>query len=317
MDRRHEVLAALKTARGSAVSGETLASALGVTRAAVAKHVGALRDLGYAIEAAAGEGYRLAGVPDAPIPEEVSSLVTTPLWVRFEGGGATASTNDDAKSLARAGAPEGTVVLASEQTLGRGRLGRGWSSPPGGAYVSVVLRPPLAIAAVPPLALVVALGTALGLETLGAHASLKWPNDVLMESGKLAGVLLEMSAESDRVDWVVAGIGINVTRSRPLVHASAAYLTDVAAEATPAAAAAAVLDGVAGAYEQFTGGGFATLRSEYLARHTLGGREVTVRDAEGGLLAAGRVSDVDEWGRLVIETAEGPAALAAGEVTLA
>ena len=134
-------------------------------------------------------------------------LLRSGLWTDLSGGGETGSTNDDARALARAGAEQGTVVLASRQIAGRGRLGRTWESPEGGAYLSAVLRPAVSPSDVSSLALVIALGVAEALEGLGLTPSVKWPNDVLVDGAKLAGVLLEMAAEADRVDWVVVGVG--------------------------------------------------------------------------------------------------------------
>lgn len=340
-DRADAVLGALRAAGGDAVSGEALAAALGVSRVAVGKRVAALRELGYTIEASPGLGYRLLASPDRPLPAEVRPLLRSALWTRVTGGGATGSTNDDAKGLARAGTPEGTVVLASEQTGGRGRLGRAWMSPAGGVYFSAVLRPAVAPAVVPPLALVTGVGLARGLATLGADVALKWPNDVYLGGGKLAGILLEMSAEAERAEWVVIGCGINVRRPARSAE-GAAYLEDAVswgasattgrAPATAAAeddsapapaapgllptVAAAALDGIASAYADFLAGGFAAVRDEYAARAWLHGRDVVVRDANGQVRAAGRAAGVDEAGRLIIEGAGGTLAVASGEVTL-
>lgn len=287
-----------------------------MSRAAVAKHVAALRHLGYGIDARPGEGYRLLAVPDLPLPEEVAPLLTSRLWTRLEGGGPTGSTNDDAKALARAGAPEGLAVLASAQTRGRGRLGRRWESPPGGVYVSVLLRPQMSPADVPPLALAVALGVARGVERFGVSPTLKWPNDVLTDGDKLAGVLLETAAEADRAEWVVAGVGLNVRPAGARV-AHAAYLEDHARSSVPlAAAAAAMLDGVAEAYERYLGAGFPGIRDAYESRSALSGREVVVRDAAGDVTSSGRVAGVDGSGRLVLEGPGGRVATTAGEVTL-
>lgn len=322
-ERDEAVLAALRAASGDAVSGEALAASLGVSRVAVAKRVAALRDLGYGIDAAPGLGYRLLSAPDRPLPAEVRPLLDSRMWTRLEGGGTTGSTNDDAKAFARAGAPEGTVVLAAEQTGGRGRLGRAWSSPPGGVYLSAVLRPPLAPADISPLALVAGIGLARAFAALGVVTALKWPNDVYLDGRKLAGILLEMSGEAERVEWVVIGCGINVHAPRSPAD-GAAYLDDAWPSADPppsgahalATAAAAALDGLAGAYADFRAGGFAPLRDEYESRSWLAGRHVAVRDASGDERAAGRVRGIDGDGRLIIETAGGRIAVTAGEVTL-
>lgn len=313
--RRAEVARMLASARGDWVSGERIAQALGVSRTAVAKHVEALRELGYVIDSANRKGYRLASLPDELVPTEVERLVTDPFWNRFEGGRVTGSTNEDCKALARAGVPEGAVVVAAEQTAGRGRLGRQWVSPCGGAYFSALLRPPLAAVDVPPLALVCSLGVAVALEAAGAPVALKWPNDIYLGWRKLGGVLLEMSAEADMVEWVVAGCGINVRRSAALAPEAAA-LEEVARMA-PAEVAALALDGIAQAYREHLRAGFAGLLEQYEQRHILSGREVKVQDLAGAVVAQGEVMGVDGMGRLLVLTADGPRAVSAGEVTLA
>ncbi|MBC7266750.1 MAG: biotin--[acetyl-CoA-carboxylase] ligase [Coriobacteriia bacterium] len=313
--RKAEVVARLAAADGGFVSGERIAHDLGMSRVAVRKHVEALRALGYAIESANRRGYRLIAVPDEIVPTEVERLVTDPFWNRFEGAAVTQSTNDDCKRLARAGMPEGAVVVAAEQTAGRGRLGRQWVSPSGGAYFSALLRPPIFPADAPPLALVCSLGIAVGLEAAGVPVMLKWPNDVYLGWRKVGGVLLEMAAEADRIQWVVAGCGINVRRS-PGLAPEAASLDEVT-RMRPAEVAAVALDGVAQAYREFLRAGFAGLLDEYERRHLLPGREVTVRDSAGAGLAHGEAMGVDGMGRLLVRTATGPVSVVAGEVTLA
>jgi BirA family biotin operon repressor/biotin-[acetyl-CoA-carboxylase] ligase len=315
---RQAVLAALRSTGAVGVSGEALAVALGVSRVAIAKHVSALREAGYAIDATPGKGYILVSAPDLPLPDEVSPLLATgEFWRDLTGGRETGSTNDDARELARSGAPEGTVVLAARQLRGRGRLGREWASPGGGVYLSAVLRPAVAPAEVPSLALAVALGVAIGLERLGVEPRLKWPNDVLLGEGKLAGILLEMSAESDRVDWVVAGIGMNVRRPATEAAPNAAYVADVLPGARLAQVAAAELDGIAETYARWRAGGFAGLVRDYEGRSALAGSEVAVRDLTGEVRAEGTVDGVDDDGRLLVREAAGSVTrVVAGEVTL-
>ncbi len=317
MTTREAVLEALRESAGAGLSGEVLAASLGVSRVAIGKHVSALRADGYAIEARPGLGYTLVSVPDAPLPLEVERLLRPGFWSDLSGGGETGSTNDDARSLARAGAGEGTVVLASRQTAGRGRLGRIWESPDGGAYFSMVLRPPVSPAEVASLALAVALGIAEGLESLGCDPSVKWPNDVLVHDGKVAGVLLEMAAESDRVDWVVAGVGVNVCRPMPRGSgvSTAAYLRESIGASVPEVVAA-LLDGIASAYGRWLDGGFEPLRAGYESRLTLSGSPVRVSNLDGSVIAEGIAHGVDEQGRLLVESEQGVVAVTAGEVTL-
>lgn len=318
MSTREAVLAALRAAGTAGLSGEALAKTLGLSRVAIGKHVAALREEGYDIAAEPGVGYRLISPPDGPLPAEIAPLLGEAAWMRLTGGGETQSTNDDARALARDGAPEGTVVLASRQRAGRGRFGREWVSPEGGAYLSIVLRPPVTPAELASLALVVGLGIARGLQDrLGVGTSLKWPNDVELPTGKLAGVLLEMAAETDRVNWVVAGVGLNVRRSGDFPPSpAAACLDDAVPDVRIAAAVSAVLDGISGAYAQWTASGFSAMHAEYEARCSLMGRDVTVRDMAETVKAAGTVMGIDDEGRLLIATLGGLESVVAGEVTL-
>jgi BirA family biotin operon repressor/biotin-[acetyl-CoA-carboxylase] ligase len=208
-------------------------------------------------------------------------------------------------------------VLASRQTAGRGRLGRTWESPEGGAYFSAVLRPEVAPTEVASLALAVALGVAEGLESLGMTPEVKWPNDVLVDGGKVAGVLLEMAAEADRVDWVVVGVGVNVrppggdTSGAP----AAAYIRD-SVEAPVPTVVAVLLDGIASAYKRWLDGGFRALHGGYESRLAMLGAPVRVSGLDGGVRAEGRVLGVDSDGRLLIESEGDVTAVVAGEVTL-
>lgn len=141
---------------------------------------------------------------------------------------ACGSTNDEAARLARAGAKHGTVVIAERQTLGRGRDGRVWESPPGGLYVSAVLRPSLPLVGVPAMTLAIGIALVEAVKMTGARGMLKWPNDVLvfpagqaepdrLHSGgrKLAGVLVEAQSQGNRLESVVVGIGVNLTGELP------------------------------------------------------------------------------------------------------
>ncbi|HSN30667.1 MAG TPA: biotin--[acetyl-CoA-carboxylase] ligase [Kofleriaceae bacterium] len=125
------------------------------------------------------------------------------------------STNDEAARLARAGARHGTVVIAEQQRAGRGRDGHVWTSPPGGLWMSAVLRPSLPLVDVPPMTLAIGIGVCEAARQAGAAAVLKWPNDVLVGGAKLAGVLVEAQSQGNRLDAVIVGIGINLNNEVP------------------------------------------------------------------------------------------------------
>ena len=195
-------------------SGQDLARRLGLSRTAIWKLLMRLRPYGYVIEASPRRGYRLAAVPDVPLPWEIALRLGEPdataRPIYFYPS--VSSTNDVARRLAEdLGAPSGTLVVADRQTRGRGRRGRGWQSPAGGIYLSVVQRPRCHPRHAPLLALGAALAVAVAVEELcGVVASIKWPNDVLVDGRKLCGVLAELSADQEAIRWAVIGIGVNV-----------------------------------------------------------------------------------------------------------
>ncbi|MEM3366130.1 MAG: biotin--[acetyl-CoA-carboxylase] ligase, partial [Candidatus Methanomethyliaceae archaeon] len=199
---------------GFFVSGQRIANELGVSRTAVFKRIQQLRKLGYNIEAIRRKGYRLVPRFDGLLPLEIKVRLKTRLF------GKEIITLDSIEStqiymgkLAEKGAPEGTVVIALEQTRGKGRMNRVWSSPRGGLWFSLLLRPSMPPKELHKLTLLFGVAIVTALKTFGIKASLKWPNDVLIDQRKVCGILLEASTETDRVDYIIAGIGINVNTS--------------------------------------------------------------------------------------------------------
>lgn len=210
---REIILTRLKEIYPHYASGAQLAESLGISRVAVWKHIDSLKRSGYDIAAVKGKGYRLEHPEHAVIPAFIEKNLADPHWGKPVFYTAqTESTNLWARQLLETESlPEGTLVLASQQTGGRGRLGRIWSSPPGGLYFSLVLRPPLDLQRASLLSLVMAAACARSLQQYtGCSCGIKWPNDVMINERKAGGILLEASGEIDRLDYVVAGIGINV-----------------------------------------------------------------------------------------------------------
>jgi BirA family biotin operon repressor/biotin-[acetyl-CoA-carboxylase] ligase len=189
-------------------TGPVLAERLGVSRAAVWKHVEALRDAGFRIEGT-DEGYVVRSVPEYGAAAVAYGL-DAPYDVEFHE--TLGSTNDRGRERAGDGASD-LVVLAEEQTGSRGRLSRDWVAPRGGVWMSLVLRPDRPPAHLPLFTLAAAVATVRALRASGVEATIKWPNDVLVqvdgETAKLAGILTEMEGEADRVAWLVVGIGLN------------------------------------------------------------------------------------------------------------
>ena len=204
-----EILSRLLT--GEPVSGQTLSEELGVTRAAVWKQIGQLRELGFEIEACGGQGYRLVSVPDSLMaPVIARGLKTKWAGKRIIYLRSVDSTNRYARALAADGAEQGTLVVADEQTAGRGRRGRGWISPAGeGIFMTMILRPHAHPSHVAQLSLQTAMARAIS-RVCEVDARIKWPNDIVCGGKKICGMLLEMNADEQSVHDVVAGIGINV-----------------------------------------------------------------------------------------------------------
>lgn len=302
-----DLLRALR-GRGGSASGEALALDLGVTRAAVAKHVAALRERGWRIAARRRVGYALEAAPDLLDADVVMPLLGTRWLGRdWRWHERTDSTNDDAKAAAEARAPHGTVVVAEAQDRGRGRLGRVWHSPPGeNLCFSAVLRPDLAPAAAPPVTLAAGVAVAEAVEEAGvAGASLKWPNDVRVGGRKLAGILTEMAAEADRVRYLVVGAGVNVNTTR--------FPDEIAAIATSLRIAlgrkvdrpefcAALCARLEAWLDRFFTEGAAPVIAAFRRRAELP-RAVRVDTGRG--FVEGQAEDVDDSGALLVRTASG------------
>jgi len=204
------------------LSGEVLSEQLGISRVSIWKHIRSLKKDGYVIEASP-RGYRLVSSPDLLLPYEFTGLEQRIHYFPEIG-----STMDAARELAKKGAEEGTIVIAEAQTRGRGRLSREWLSPEGGIYFTIVLRPRISPAYAPRINLMASVAVAATIrKLLGLKAELKWPNDVLIEGKKVCGILAEMDAEMDVVNFVNVGIGINANTSVPQFKKTATSLKDM------------------------------------------------------------------------------------------
>ena len=202
MNVETRVLAELSEDRYS--SGQAISRKLNMTRSAVWKHIVKLRERGYIIEASPRHGYRLAGRPDKLLPAEIKPLLKTEvIGGRIIHLEETTSTADEARRLIGEKAPEGTVIIAEGQSSGRGRMGREWKTPPGQAIaLSVVLYPSISPTLVPLLSLATGNAVRNAVENVtGGEAKpvVKWPNDVYLNGKKLAGILVEMSADRKSV----------------------------------------------------------------------------------------------------------------------
>lgn len=208
------------------------------------------------------------------------------------------STNEDAKSLAADGAPNLTVVWAGEQTAGRGRHGRNWDSPRGNLYLSILLRPECAVVEAPQIGFVVGAAMARAVrEVAKADVELKWPNDLVLDGQKLSGILLESAAKADgALDWVIAGIGVNVGR-QPDLPGTVSLCTagyDVAVETLLTGFLLHFVDLLA-VWERE---GFAPIRETWSAFALMQGTELSVKLPAGERL--GTFAGLDARGNLML-----------------
>jgi BirA family biotin operon repressor/biotin-[acetyl-CoA-carboxylase] ligase len=292
------------------VSGETLSGKLGLSRTAVWKVMNALRRKGYRIEAVPSRGYRLLESPDRLTSLELLPLLEThDLGRTVHAFEAVDSTNAVAFRLAVEGAEHGELVVAEQQTQGRGRRGRSWSSPAHlNLYCSLVLRPELPPQRAPELTLLAAVAVAESLRAAGVPADIKWPNDLLFGGRKIAGILTELSADPDRIHFVVLGIGINLNARRedfvPEVAEVATSVLEASGRPVSRAAFAAALFGRLEEWlDLHAAEGFRPVRERWRALSATLGQEVLVTSERREI--RGVAVDIDEDGALRVRTVDG------------
>lgn len=210
---REKLVEMMKNAEGDFLSGEELSRRLNCSRTAIWKHIEELRKEGYRFEAVRKAGYRLVHTPDRVSAEEIKAGLTTDRFGnRIVYREQVDSTQSLAQTKAKEGAAEGTLVVADEQIGGKGRMGRPWhSQAQAGIWMSLILRPPIPLQQTPQLTLVAAVAACRAIRKETAlEAGIKWPNDIFINGKKTCGILTELNAEPDRVNFVVVGTGMNV-----------------------------------------------------------------------------------------------------------
>ena len=301
-------------------SGSALAESLGVSRSAVWKAIEQLRAEGYQIEAATNRGYRLASGPEAlSLPEIGRWLKGGEIGAQIELHDEIDSTNNRAKELAMRGAPHGMTVLARRQSAGRGRFSRNFYSPEGsGVYISFVLRPSLPADRAVLLTSMAAVAVARAMERVAdVEAKIKWVNDVYLGDKKACGILCEagMDFESGQLQYVVAGIGVNVG---PMEFPE--ELAGVATSISNACGCAVgrsrfcaeLINEMNALYPQLESGAF---MEESRARSNVIGREIDV--LRGGERYPATAVDIDPAGSLIVRTPEGKIeTLRSGEISV-
>ncbi|OUM96755.1 MAG: biotin--[acetyl-CoA-carboxylase] ligase [Thermobacillus sp. ZCTH02-B1] len=308
---KEQLLKMLAEREGAFVSGEEASRLLGVSRTAVWKQIRRLMEEGYTIEACRNRGYRLAGSPDRLTAAGLLSRLRTTSFGRtlhlFDEVG---STQDIAKRLAEEGAPEGTLVIAELQTSGRGRMGRSWLSPKGkGLWMSLVLRPDVPVLCTPQLTLLVAAALCRSLRRqTGLDIGIKWPNDLLVGGRKISGILLESSAEEERLRHVIAGVGVSVNLEPddypPELKDKAVSLRMAAGRSFDRTETAALfLESLEELYGIYRRDGFGPIRLLWEAYSVTLGRPAVLKTPDG--MVEGVALGLTAHGALRVRTADG------------
>lgn len=308
---RETILSLFRQTPDGFVSGERISAELGVSRTAVWKHIRNLRHAGYQIEAIPSRGYQLLQSPDILVPEAIQAdLECQLIGARVRCFDETDSTNLQASRLGDEGGEEGLVVIADRQTCGKGRLGRQWASPGGvNLYASILLRPPILPFEAHKLTFLSAVAVCRAIKSCtGLKPTVKWPNDVLLNGEKVAGLLNEMSSETDQVHYVVLGIGVNLNMTAEQFPGDLRYpatsLSIVSGSPVPRLGfTRALLQEIDALYQTFLSQGSAPILSAWSGLCDLNGKKVQV-DC-GNFIVEGNMIGLGEDGALLIKTAAG------------
>jgi len=303
------------------ISGQALARKTCVSRSAVWKQIKVLRRYGYAVESRHGLGYRLAGETDLPVPWELARVLRT-LFVgkRVVFRESADSTQNLALALAHRQDSHGVVVIAEQQKRGRGRQNRKWQSPKGGVWLSVVLKPEIPTSKITLLPFVAALAACDAIKATGLDARLKWPNDVTITGKKVAGILLDISAEAEQVNYAVIGIGINANVDSAAISASldGVKITSISHELGHSVSrldlVKALLENLERYYLEMEQRGAVAILQKWKKNSDMLGRKVTV--TQNNRTVQGVAIDVKDDGSLLLRTGDGDVDVVSGVISV-
>ena len=206
-----KILSLLKSHKSEYLSGQDLSDVLKISRVAIWKHIKKIRSLGYKIESRQQSGYKLIDMPDLLLPWEITeNLKTKFIGKRAYYFDSIDSTQDFALKIASQDNENGTVIISKKQTGGKGRMKRKWFSPVGGIWMSVIIHPDFDISNVTLVPIATSLALCMAIEkTIKLRPKLKWPNDITIKGKKVAGILVDTSIESNKIESLILGVGIN------------------------------------------------------------------------------------------------------------
>jgi BirA family biotin operon repressor/biotin-[acetyl-CoA-carboxylase] ligase len=305
------LLALFEEAGGVFLSGEELSGKLGISRTAVWKQIERLRRQGYRFEAVPRRGYRLIARPEKlDVARILRTLQTEWLGRSIKYLEQVDSTNTLAHQLVAKGEAQGTLIVAEEQLSGRGRMGRSWHSPAGkGIWMSFILRPDIPLLFTPQLTLLTAVAVCRAIRAVGsAEAGIKWPNDILIGGRKVCGILLETSAEEDRLLHVVAGIGVSVNLTEDdyppeLRSIATSLLIETGRRVSREELLCRILQEWESLFSLYRAEGFSPVRTLWETLSVTLHRPVRSVTPQG--VIEGTALALDESGALIVQTADG------------
>jgi birA, biotin-[acetyl-CoA-carboxylase] ligase region len=304
------------------VSGQDLCEELGVSRTAIWKNINKLKAEGYQIEAVQNKGYQIVTSPDVVSVSAIASKIAgIKMGAKVHYIEEISSTNTWAKQLAEAGEPSGTLVVTDFQSQGKGRRGRVWLAPKSqDIFMSLLLRPDIQPGQASMLTLVMALSVVQGIkQELAIASKIKWPNDIVIEGKKVCGILTEMSAQVDYIDYVVIGVGINCN-TEDFTDAAVKGATSLALVAKRKVKRASIIAAIMKAFESnydnfIKAGDLTNLMTEY--NQLLVNKDCEVRVIGAGVPLEGVARSINERGELLVENKEGEIQpIFAGEVSI-
>lgn len=311
---REHILSILK--KNTIISGECIAEKLNISRTAVWKHIQQLKKKGYQIKSIKHKGYQLSSIPNLPIKEEITTgLNTKIIGKHIHYCSSLPSTNSYAKTLIKNKDAEGTVIIAGQQTAGRGRKNREWDSKPGGLWFSIILHPTLP----PQRAMVVTMAASIAVtEAINAitqkKAVIKWPNDVLIDKKKICGVLTEIDAEMDRIHYLIIGIGINV--NNPIDPSLTSIATNLKTITRSSINLAELLQHILKIFDQLyqyiKRSDYEYLKKQWMSHTNIIGKTVQVQKEKK--IMKGTVISISDTGSLLIKTKHGEKQVVTGDI---
>ncbi len=317
-----KIVTLLKSHKSEFLSGEKLSQTLALSRAAVWKNIKKLKSLGYKIESRPKIGYRLRKKTDLLFPWEISDGLQTDIIGRkiyyFDR---IDSTQNFALELAQKPHENGSVVIAQRQTQGRGRLNRKWISPKGGIWMSILLRPNFEPSYTSLFPMATSLALAVSMEkTLNVKTELKWPNDITINGKKVAGILIDASIESNKIDYLIIGIGINfkinpgtISKSIRQKNYGITTLVKKDQDGNPVELIQQFLLELEETYNKVMINSVGTIRKEWMKRSSTIGKNVTATTTTGTM--KGKAVGIDKTGALLLSNKGNIQRLLAGDIT--